>query len=185
MYKCPKCGAIVKREDLVSYGRTYSCRNCGAKFDKPLEKFHCLSCGRDFDQSNAIVRKLSVFEVDRNALKKFVNLVVNDVVNEIARSSLSNVSDVVRGSSGIDYRVNVVGSSGGTRIAFVTVGDQDDAAKVRGISQDVKDVKFIAICREGDSSCDKLDQLNVQVLRYRSLAELVDRVRRLMGRGRA
>ncbi len=194
---CPNCGENISDiSELKSYGKIFRCFNCGARFDTPLLKFRCLTCGLTFTVKEARIMRVPQYRLDKDALSKIESVVVQDYLNMLISEVVREFSDKftieqsveVSGISGIKHVVPMRVRLPNATLYIYPVLKEQDAYFLISMLLDVNlSEPMVVICLEDVAkkarlSCSALGggKSNVKVISLRNLDELRDKLREVL-----
>jgi DNA-directed RNA polymerase subunit RPC12/RpoP len=174
-YICPNCGEILRNKkmdmatrktDYLVIGSSYSCDNCGHKFDKPNTSHHCQNCGTIFDFRQAGYEKSYKYQLTNKIHEITPTRAIRDMIRSIEQSLLENDVQVelegqLTGKSGEIRNFEIIAEKNKKKIVIDLSpwGKKEDLTNLLGKKMDIDVESTILIDMSGKNVLEPLGEV--------------------------
>lgn len=174
-YLCPNCGESLRnkqiemarrKSDYLVIGSSYSCDNCGHKFDKPNTSHHCQKCGNMFNFKQASYEKLYQYTLTSKIEEIVPSRAIRDILRSIESQLLEKEFQVelqaeITGQSGQVRNFEMVAEKNNRKmvLAISSWGKQEDLLNLLGKKMDVEANSTVLIDLSGNNSLEELGKV--------------------------
>lgn len=171
-YVCPNCNEIIRnkkidvarlKSDYLVIGSSYSCDNCGHKFDKPNTTHNCQECGLVFNFRQASYEKLYNYVLTNKIEELIPTRAVRDILRAIETQLIEKNFQVelngqLTGKTGEIREFDLIAEKNNNKMVLdiSSWGKKDDILNLLGKKLDVDAKSTVLIDLSGNNTLDEL-----------------------------
>lgn len=174
-FVCPNCNEIIRnkkidvarfKSDYLIIGSSYSCDNCGHKFDKPNNTHHCQECGMVFNFRQASYEKLYNYVLTNKIEELIPSRAIRDILRTIESQLIEKNFQVelngqITGKTGEIREFDLIAERNNQKMVLEisSWGKKEDILNLLGKKLDVDAKSTVMVDLSGNNTLDELGKV--------------------------
>ncbi|NDF26447.1 MAG: hypothetical protein EB153_02605 [Nitrosopumilaceae archaeon] len=189
--KCPSCKKQIKNQEkeIRLPASWYLCNMCKDKFDEAKINLHCNEFDHDFTTTQAGSVALYNYVVSDDSQKSALDIgKLHEEIAKILTKYNHTISEncTVKGKSGIDHNVDIVGTDSGGKTIFVFVNDSDetnmeiDSKLIQILDTSPKIAILVGFSSISEKTKSIAAKYNLSIISSQNLDEIISEVKKIV-----
>lgn len=189
--KCPSCKKQIKNPDreIRLPGSWYLCNSCKDKFDEAKINLHCNEFDHDFLTSQADSITIHNYSICDDSQKITVDTTeLHEEISKVLLKYNHTVSEncTVKGKSGIDHLVDIVGTDVNGHTVFVFVNDYDesnqeiDSRLIQILDTMPKTAILVGFSSISEKTKSIASKYNISIISSQNIGEIAVEIRKIV-----